>query len=288
MHYMNALKKCKYLLIILIIINIIGVAFVLSKPFPFISMDYATTDFDERNVNSNVELTDKFQEVVKNAIAISDKENISEVTRKIAEFVRTELYHDSALNLDIRGVVFEIAEIPQLCSGYSRLVVSVANTLGYDARVVWMKGHTISEIYFPEKGWVLVDTNGNLVFKNEEDEYLSLTQVTDDFSNAVPTRLSEPTDNDPDYLGNKETRVYDNNPIVVVIDGENLFDFGYRTRNLMTVTNYVLFGNPVARGVQYISNDRTRLGNARWVLLPIFILDILLLLYLIIMTRRKD
>ena len=48
------------MIIILIIINIIGVVYILSKPFPFISMHYATSDFNDREMHSNVNLTGEF------------------------------------------------------------------------------------------------------------------------------------------------------------------------------------------------------------------------------------
>jgi hypothetical protein len=210
------------------------------------------------------------------------------VSRNLAEYVRNKLYHHISKDIDPRKIIYTNSEVPQICSGYSKLMVAVANALGYSARVIWTNGHTVSEIYFPNKGWVLIDTNGNLIFKNKYAEFLSLIDVVDNFNESIPIRLSKETGNDHDYIKENKTKVYDSNDIIVIIKGDKVLDFDDNTRNPKTVLKYILWGEPIAQGIQYIGNNRQRIGNSRTLLLLILSINFFIVLYISISIKKHN
>lgn len=277
------------------VINLVSVIYIKQTSFPFITMSYTESarEFNSRGFDLEIPISDNFKSRVGAdlSLVLKDKDDIFYLASTLASYVRSRLFHKSNVICDVDAILESDGEDAAICSGYSKLLVAVANSLGYESRVIWMNGHTASEIYFPEYGWVLVDTNGNLIFKDEKGNYASLLYVVENFDKATPVRLAETTDNDPDFLSSNNYTVYDKNSLLVIIEGTRLFDFDLRSKSPTPLLKYLLSNEPIARGIQYTANERTKLGNLRKLVLLVSILDAIIALsgsvYFIRYRRKK-
>lgn len=277
------------------VINLVSVIYIKQTSFPFITMSYTESarEFNSRGFDLEIPISDNFKSRVGAdlSLVLKDKDDIFYLASTLASYVRSRLFHKSNVICDVDAILESDGEDAAICSGYSKLLVAVANSLGYESRVIWMNGHTASEIYFPEYGWVLVDTNGNLIFKDEKGNYASLLYVVENFDKATPVRLAETTDNDPDFLSSNNYTVYDKNSLLVIIEGTRLFDFDLRSKSPTPLLKYLLSNEPIARGIQYTANERTKLGNLRKLVLLVSILDAIIalsgLVYFIRYRRKK-
>lgn len=273
------------------VVHLLLLVHVKRTSFPFVTMSYATSaeGFDSKQVDTSVPLSEDFKRRVAEDLGgeVEDRSDVLGVSSALAAYVRSQLFHEEGhVVRDVQAVLDSSGEDGALCSGYARLLVAAAQSLGYDARVVWMQGHTVSEVYFPDYGWVLVDSSGNLTFKDREGKCAGLLYVVENPDEAGPLRAADQTANDSDYLRSGGQAVYGNNPVLVVIEGPRLFDFDVRTRSPGPVLEYLVLGRPVAAGVQYIAGGRTRLGNLRRLVLPLLAFDVVIALVFIAQVAR--
>jgi len=275
------LRKYKNLIIIIlfvILIDMISLISIKETEFPFITMSYKynVDDFNSNELNSDLPLDKEFKEKVSEELnpILKNQKDVFFVSSVLAEYVRSHLFHKSNVIHDVNNILESPEEYPAICSGYSGFLAALAQSLGYKARVVWLNGHTVSEIYFPDYGWVLVDTSGNLIFQDKNGKYLSLLDVVENFDEVNPLRLASQTNNDHDGLSSGGYFNYKDNDIIVVIEGPRIFDFDIRTKSPKVLINYILGRQDVARGVQYIGGGREKLGNLRISLISLVIFNI--------------
>lgn len=241
--------------------------YVKKKPFLVISMEYIDTmeEFNSKNFNFTVPVSNNFRLKVKkdlqHIINECGKNDVFHVAQKLTKYVRSHLSPKNNIIHDLDAVLEFEGKTPAVCSGYAKLLAAVASTLGYKSRVIWMDGHTVSEMWFPGYGWVLVDTNGNLMFKDEKGNYTSLLYTVENFDKVSPKRIASPAGNNPDYLSSGKYSVYKNNSVIVVIEGPRLFDFDVRAKSPSFILKYIFLNKPIAKGIQYIDGGRRKLGN---------------------------
>jgi len=180
-----------------------------------------------------------------------------------------ELAHTSKGD-EVRNIT-EIVRVNErfsrICSENAKVFVALMQAIGYSGRVIWLDGHTVSEIYHPETGWIMVDPHGNVIFKNKFNEYMSLLAVNKDYQNARPEKVV-----DSKYLGlsdfmegnylTKDINVFKNQTTFVVLDGNSLFSIHKKNRDVGSIFNSVFFGEAsVAEGLQYITVNSKKYGN---------------------------
>lgn len=226
-----------------------------------------------------------------NALAIpaySDRA-VEETGRAITHFVRNHFKQESGPVL--RG--FEPIlnnpeqEWPGICSEYAKLAVAVAQAMGLAGRVIWLDGHTTSEIYFPGYGWVVVDTNGNLMFENSTGRWGAVADILDSFDSWTPVHLMSEPGNDPDFADLTIRQAYRNNRLAMVIEGARLMDFDLRTREVKSVFRYLASGTPIFRAGQLTSNGRNPVGNLRKATLSVIGL-VFVLLFVAVRGLSRD
>lgn len=229
-------------------LKFIMLTMIITHPFPFITIEHLNS-MDSKHINTNMNISDNFKTTVQNSI--NNTNNTVELAKSIAAFVRSHLYANTThpKNHDVLDSIHHEEEMPATCSGYSRLTVATANALGYNARVVWTQGHTISEVYID--GWKVIDSTGDLMYNKS---------ITDIHAGDTPITLTGVKGNDENYLD--RLHKYENNPVIVMIDTEYLDTFAKRTTEPTTILKYIAFDTPVATGKQY-SQNRTKLGNIR-------------------------
>lgn len=286
-----------YIIIFVCLINIITLVYIKKTEFPFITLSYKNrpTDFNSSKLNLELPLSQGFKKRVSDDLGPlleGRKEDVFFVSSTLGEYVRSHLFHKSNTIDNPDKILESQEEYPAICSGYSKFLVSLAQALGYQARVIWLDGHTTSEIYFPEYGWVLVDSSGNLIFQDESGKYVSLLYAVENFDKVIPKRIASQTNNDHDGLSSGGYLNYKENDIIVAIEGPRLFDFYKRTKKPLVLINYILGREDVAKGIQYIGRGRERLLNFRYSLIALVIFNISFLIificYLYVRNRRNS
>ena len=275
-------KKLIYLFIIVIfvsLINILTLIYIKETEFPFIALFYKETagSFNYNNLDLEMPISREFKQKVSDDLGLvleNKKDDIFFVSSILAEYVRSHLFHKSNIIDNVDKILESQEEYPAICSGYAQFLASIAQALGYQARVIWLDGHTVSEIYFSDYGWVLIDTSGNLIFQDKDGNYVSLLYVVEHFEDVTPKRIAVRTENDPDALSSGNPAVFNKNKIIVVIEGPRLFDFFVRTKSPSVLINYILGREDVAKGIQYTANGREKLGNLRACITALIIFDI--------------
>ncbi|MBI4178606.1 transglutaminase domain-containing protein [bacterium] len=224
--------------------------------------------------------------------------------RRIARFVRGRMRQAPGVLRRVDAVLGEpVQEYPGLCSEYSKIVVAAAQSLGLTGRVIWMDGHTTSEIFFPGYGWVVVDSNGNLMFRLPADRdvqspklqtqeipgrdflqsakgagrWAGVTTILDSPEIPAPFRLTTGSENDPDFSDSTIRLAYRGNPLAMVVEGPRLMDFDLHTRDAKRIFRYLAFGEPIFHATQLRSADRPPAGNLRSLTLWILGLELTLL-----------
>lgn len=301
----NIFSKKKLLILLIIIFLITPPAFLYylkyMNVFPFITIEHIESieEFNEiDNLSYELELSEYSENIINEYFSKMDMDNMSyeNIIYEITLFVRENLQHQSNVIHKIAPILESEEPYPAICSGYSKLAVAISNTLGYPARVVWMWGHTVSEIYFADYGWVMVDTNGNVIFRNKQsNKFASIIDLTDNFDDYVPEKIISDEkfleeDLSPDYLEEEDSiNVFDDNEIIVVIDADNLMDFDIKSNNLVEIIGY-LTGDDIAEGIQYVGKNKINYGNKRlviWAFLSYETILFCLIVYLSIKIKSK-
>ena len=129
-----------------------------------------------------------------------------------------------------------------------------------------MDGHTVSEVYLDNYGWVLVDTYGNLMFVTQNGSLVSVLTASNHCNQIIPVRILEKKV-DPfgvDYMKEKNIieRVYCEQHLFVVVEGKYLFDFHNYIRNPKYLVRFLLSTRYGIKAVQYIGkNCDYKVGN---------------------------
>lgn len=288
------LKKYKVLILIILFIGLINGAtliYLKNTEFPFITLYYRETiqDFNYNELDLKIPLSEEFKEKVSNDLnpILQDNKDVFFVSSVLTDYVRSRLFDESNVVHNVDEILESTKKYPAICSGYAKFFTSVAQALEYQSRVVWIDGHTISEIYFPDYGWVLVDTIGNLMFHDKNGKYVGLLYVVEYFDSIIPERIISESDNDNIAL--KEYDVYEKNELIVVIEGPHLLDFDIRTKSPKILINYIFGEEDVAKGIQYIGVGREVVGNYRATILALIILDfVALVIFIFYLLKKKE
>jgi hypothetical protein len=151
-----------------------------------------------------------------------------------------------------------------ICSETSKMIVAYMQALGHEARVVWMDGHTVSEVWFPERGWVLVDGYFNVMFYDNSVP-VGLNTVTSDYWRLEPRRIVDSIhENMPDLTQTdyfSKENVYNKQWLFIVLSGEDVLSISYRNREIGTILKSMLNIEPLAVGVQILHTNDRRVGN---------------------------
>lgn len=243
----------------------ISVNEVILKPFPFLNVEYFTsTQWDFK--------PDGFE---RTPFPASPPKTVAEEISKAKRFDTVSQKVEWATNLTraimrdskgeaIRSVdtVFDNdAKFQSICSESSKVFSSFMRQVDIPSRVVWMHGHTVSEIFDGNK-WVLIDTYGNVRAFNKNSEPLGVREIVTDFDKVKFQKIIEDKNVLPaQYLDNGylelKDNVYRKQNLLFTIKGSDLFDFHAKTRDVKKLSNVLLGIDPsgVGEARQYVIND---------------------------------
>jgi hypothetical protein len=247
----------------------------LNKPFPFVSMKYVS--YEEFNsepqlldFNITLDINRSKIEKLKSFVSLFKKTAFGDLDDDIqaTTMATREIMHESNGESirEIDEVISHNQRYKRICSESSKIFATLMQSIGYPSRVIWMSRHTVSEIYTEKYGWILVDTYGNIVFKDKQGRYKSLLDINTNFHklkpfNIVKKRYRENIDYIENGYINRETNVYKNENLFVVIDGKSLGTFHKKTRDISAIIDFAIFNKPFAYGIQYIKENSKKVGN---------------------------
>ncbi|RLA74071.1 MAG: hypothetical protein DRG11_06230 [Epsilonproteobacteria bacterium] len=271
------LRKIKKIILLVVILGIISLVYenIINRHFPFISMDYQTyNQFNSQpkfsSIDISLDINNKISKKIRNSIKIFKKTEFGDLEDdiKAVTIVTRNIMHKSEGNIirKISDVLSEDKKYKNICSESSKIFVTLMQSIGYPARVIWMEGHTVSEIYTKKDGWILVDAYWNLIFKDKKGKYQSLLAINRNFNNIKPFNIiNKKYKNNLDYLENgyifKERNIYNDQNLFVVIEGKSLDNFHEKTRNINNILNAVFLNNQFTNGIQFIKEDSKKVGN---------------------------
>lgn len=151
-----------------------------------------------------------------------------------------------------------------ICSEASKIAAVLAQALGYGSRVVWMDGHTVTEIHDGTK-WYMIDTHGNVLFRDIDGTPLSAVEIRDN-PNATPEKIVvETTPELPEYFDGEQIvddmqDIFYDQWLYVVFDAEHLFDF-HKTSSSIAHIIKSAFGLGAPLAIQFINDEDPLVGN---------------------------
>ena len=276
---MNIRKKILVFIGVLIIgFGIYAIDRIIIKPFPFIEINYISDESkfnatpENLDINISIPRVNKLKQNVLflyrdiNLTIQDEKKDIDISTIRKAVKLTRYIINKTNSSENIRDnpkKVFDLGnKYLHICSESSKIFVTIMQALGYNARVIWMDGHTTSEVFIGNK-WILVDSYFNLMFKNKKGEYISLLESVKNFKKNIPVRIVEPVySNNTDFLIDSNIiNVYNNQKLFVVLDGKHLFNFHKNTKDITKIIKFIIGNNLIGRGIQFIGFGGSRVGN---------------------------
>jgi hypothetical protein len=249
---------------------------VVLKPFPFLDVTYvnpvewdeAPSGFTEIPIEDDIAAS--LSSVLENLSELNSIDSKVEYSASIAREIMRASSGNGVRTMP-QDILSDNPAYMSICSESSKVFAVIMQLAGIPSRVVWMHGHTVSEVWNGEK-WVLIDTYGNVEAFGRDGEPLGIREVIQDFDSAefrkvVDDSNSEPTQYiDVGYM-NSEGNVYENQNLLLVIEGDDLFSFHSNTRDFIRIGTSTLnfHESSVGDAIQlvidnyYVGNFGTRL-----------------------------
>lgn len=267
------LRKTKFL-ILLLVITLISYLFynVILKPFPFFKVDY----FNKvSKFNSNPSNHIEFYHLEINKVANPLQINLIELdeVKKAKRFQKikiatklTRQIQEKSVGNDIKvdfNILSNDSSFKEICSESSKIFLYLMHLFGETARVLWLNGHTVTEVW-DENNWIFVDTSSNtLAFDISQNKYLSFLELLNsnnliEFEPIIEIRnkLWDFRDS-PDRL----YEIIEENNLVLVLNNKDVFNFHTNEEKINRISNSLnLNSNYTAK--QFIHNEKTpKVGN---------------------------
>ena len=245
---------------------------VIKKPFPFFKVNYISkknifnsspsTDLNFYDLKledkTNLFILDSIKfEKIKNAGGFEKIQFATELTREIQEKAvgnKIKIYDN---------ILSEESSFLEICSESSKIFLYLMYELGEIARIVWLNGHTITEVWH-ENDWIFVDTSSNtLAFDKRQEKFLSLLNILKsttpiEFKPIIQTKhkLWDFRES-PDKL----YKILEEINLVVVLSNKNIFNFHTNEEKINRIFSSITF-NSNYEAKQFIYNSKTpKVGN---------------------------
>jgi hypothetical protein len=198
----------------------------------------------------------EFQEIIPGLVA--------KVRKRIGADLPTVLLpvHDKLVSTSV--AMYQYAEsINPICSEHAKYFVYLAKEQGFNARVIWLQGHTTAEIFHYKHGWVMVDTYGNQMFRHKQNgAYASVTVLVNNYKDYT---LIRPVPRLPNYrAGNippgKSLVIYKNQELIVEIDYNDVYRMPLENRSVTFLLKTFFIGMDM-HGKQWVHQNSGKVGN---------------------------
>ena len=258
------LKKNFFFLIYFLTILIVICYKNLTRPFPFFEVRYHT----EFKVFNKIPDRD-FYKVIENKVSYPDhiekkindlkkEKNLlkkikfaTDVTRSIQETSLGEKIKNLDNILEYNGPFKEI------CSESSKIFVFLMASMNETARVIWLDGHTVSEVW-DGFSWIMVDTLSNFMnYNNQSNRYLSFVETVSSMDNLNLKPITNKTYNLYDYFKvnvaeqSKVINIYNSPKFAFYMKNSYLYNFHNKKEKIKRIYNSIFSQNKIM-GHQFI------------------------------------
>lgn len=253
-----------------------------NKPFSFVHITYLEKEENfnappkllnaEHGLNVTLPLAEKTYDDMRQLLEQHSRpkaertgfeNNMATITRTVRHLIANNTGGD--LRSEDEDFLSTDPRFKHICSEAAKLTVAYAQALGYNGRVIWMDGHTVSEIYNPDQGWVLVDSYGNVMFYDDEGP-AALLDIVSHYEQYEPKTIVTPRyPQNTDYLSSgyldQESHVFNDQWLFVTLDGEDTLSIHQTSRDLAAITQSVFEVAPQAVGMQFVGFGDEKVGN---------------------------
>ena len=262
--------KKRYILILIILF--FSFNHVIIKPFPFFNVDYIAdhSKFNESPLNDldfyEIKLDQKsnFSENIQKEILDKKNEKLfkkilyaTELTRSIQEKSlgnRLKIYEELLLYDD---TFYEI------CSESSKIFSYIMAQLGEYTRIIWLNGHTVTEVWHDDK-WIFTDTSSNVfAFNKNNNTFASLVEIIDPENSIEFKTISQKKYKLWDYRYDSEKLhlILEKNNLIFVISNKKVFNFHQKNEKIKRILNSLIFNN-INKAKQFVGyKEAKKVGN---------------------------
>ena len=250
------ISRTSKVLIIFLVIPVVFISYkainILILPFPLIEMEYinGVSAFNQKPIDSNLDYN--FQKIV--------PEMVSNVKIRIGK----DHKYPAVKVLSTSEEMFQSPEmIYPICSEQAKYLAYLAKEMGLNARVLWLSGHTVAEVYHTLLGWVMIDPYTERFFMHKDNKsYASVTDLITNYDNYVQFKvISDSTGNSIKNIEDKSLRrIYENQAVIVELEADDVYKIHLVTRSLPFMLK-TFFIEMELGGRQWLRPDSERLGN---------------------------
>ncbi len=250
------ISKASKLLIIFLIIPVVFISYkainILILPFPLVEMEYinGVSAFNQKPIDGNLDYN--FQKIV--------PEMVSNVKIRIGK----DHKYPAVKVLSTSEEMFQSPEmIYPICSEQAKYLVYLAKERGINARVLWLSGHTVAEVYHALLGWVMIDPYTERFFMHKDNKsYASVTDLITNYDNYVQLKvISDSTEYNNKNIEDKSLRrIYEDQVVIVELEADDVYKIHLVTRSLPFMLKTFLIEMELG-GRQWLRPDSERLGN---------------------------
>jgi len=250
------ISKTSKVFMVFLVIPVVFISYkainILILPFPLIEMEYIydVSAFNQKPIDGNLDYN--FQKIV--------PEMVSNVKRQMGK----NHNYTAVKVLSTSEEMFQSPEmIYPICSEQAKYLVYLAKERGINARVLWLCGHTVAEIYHTLLDWVMIDPYKERFFMHKDNKsYASVTDLITSYDNYVQLKvISDSTENNEKIIEiNSLRHIYENQAVIVELEADDVYKIHLVTRSLPFILK-TFFIEMELGGRQWLRPDSERLGN---------------------------
>ena len=156
----------------------------------------------------------------------------------------------------------------EICSESSKIFVFLMTAMNETARVIWLDGHTVSEVW-NEDNWIMVDTLSNFMnYNKKSNRYLLFAETIIGMNDLNLKLITNKTYNLYDYFNTnaaeqiKVIKIYNSPKFAFYMNNSYLYDFHYKQEKIKRIFNSMFPQNKVMGYQLVLNNKNYRIGNA--------------------------
>ena len=265
-------KKKLFALFIIILISAFFINNIIFKPFPFFKIKYIDNKnvFNSDPINNrnfyDLENDGDLDSLFQNNVEIENIKKSSRLNKIIYATELTREIQEKSLGNKIKtfdDILLVDSKFKEICSESSKIFLYLMHILGEKVRIIWLNGHTISEVW-DENEWIFVDTTSNtFAFDKDNKKLTSFLNVINPNSSIEFRPIIETKHKLWDYRYDPSNlhKIIEDNNLAVVLSNKNIFNFHTTEEKISRILNSI-FINSKYEAMQFLHSSKTsKVGN---------------------------
>tara|TARA_B100001063_G_scaffold240348_1_gene265201 strand:+ start:735 stop:1571 length:837 start_codon:yes stop_codon:yes gene_type:complete len=240
--------------VVIIIFSLFLINHVVIKPFPFFNVEYVKNkkkfnesplnelDFYKIKINEN----SNFNSSLKKEITSKKNDDILKKISYATELTRSIQEKSTGNELKIyENLVSSDEKFNEICSESSKIFSYIMSELGEFTRILWLNGHTITEVWNGDS-WIFVDTSSNVyAFDKIKENYVSFLDIIENTSLIEFKTITKKKYKLWDYRESPENlhNIINKNNLIFVISAEKIFNFHQNREKINRITDMFSLDN---------------------------------------------